>query len=72
MLDLYHVADVFGQVFIQKWPAPIGFRFYRNMLNDVISVSLCETCNHFFHTDDYELLVLQHKKCPFCRGPVRA
>ena len=58
------------EVFVQKWPAPLGFRYFRNMLSDVMSVSMCETCNRFFHTDDYELLVLQHKRCPVCRGPV--
>ena len=37
---------IWRQVFIQKWSAPIGFRYYRNMLSDVISVTLCPVCNH--------------------------
>ena len=36
---------------------------------------LCCNDNHFlfqlFHTDDYELLVLQKNCCPFCRKPAQ-
>eukprot|EP00039_Didymoeca_costata_P007788 m.103931 g.103931 ORF g.103931 m.103931 type:complete len:1184 (+) comp13828_c0_seq5:52-3603(+) len=58
-----------SEIFIQQYPKPLRPRYYRNVLAE-ISVSQCETCNKFFHTDDYELLILQEKMCPFCRTKV--
>jgi len=58
-----------SEVFVQQWPAPLNFRYYRNVLPE-IAVSHCSHCNNFFHSDDYELLVLQKGACPFCRHKV--
>jgi intraflagellar transport protein 122 len=45
-------------------------RFFRKVLAEV-PVTMCDHCFRFFHTDDYEFLVLQRSECPFCRHPVR-
>jgi intraflagellar transport protein 122 len=58
-----------NEVFVQKWPAPLPNRYFRNVLPE-IAVSQCEACMHFFHSDDFELLVLQKGTCPFCRVAV--
>mmetsp|Transcript_26127 Transcript_26127/g.60322 ORF Transcript_26127/g.60322 Transcript_26127/m.60322 type:complete len:1204 (+) Transcript_26127:58-3669(+) len=54
-------------VFIQKWPSPGKSRnYFRNMLPDV-PIVLCESCNHMFLEEDFELAFLQKNACPFCR-----
>eukprot|EP00041_Stephanoeca_diplocostata_P034387 m.1171057 g.1171057 ORF g.1171057 m.1171057 type:complete len:1193 (+) comp24511_c0_seq1:191-3769(+) len=58
-----------SEVYVQKWPAPLSYRYYRNVIPDV-TVILCASCNHLFHTDDFELQLLQQKACPFCRKQV--
>ncbi len=56
-----------GEVIVAKWPKPLRYQYYRNLLPDM-SVTKCETCNKMFHTDDYELQLLQKGHCPFCRA----
>ncbi|XP_068714789.1 intraflagellar transport protein 122 homolog isoform X2 [Montipora foliosa] len=56
------------EVLVKKWPVPLKYQYYRSLLPDV-SITLCPSCNRLFHTDDYELLVLQKNCCPFCRKP---
>ena len=36
-----------------------------------MSITQCESCHKVFHTDDYELQLLQKGHCPFCRSRVR-
>lgn len=31
---------------------------------------MCLVGNHLFHTDDFEMQLLQQKSCPFCRKKV--
>ena len=57
-----------GEVIVAKWPPPLTYQYFRNLLPDT-SVTKCETCNKMFHTDDYELQLLQKGHCPFCRAP---
>jgi len=57
-----------GEVIVAKWPSPLRYQYFRNLLPDM-SVTKCETCNKMFHTDDYELQLLQKGHCPFCRAP---
>ena len=57
-----------GEVVVAKWPSPLRYQYFRNLLPDM-SVTKCETCNKMFHTDDYELQLLQKGHCPFCRAP---
>lgn len=33
-----------------------------------VSITKCESCNRVFHTDDFELQLLQKGYCPFCRS----
>jgi len=58
-----------SEIYVQQWPEPIGNQYYRNVLPE-LSVSHCKACNKFFHSDDFELLVLQKGCCPFCRTKV--
>ncbi|XP_043934565.1 intraflagellar transport protein 122 homolog [Protopterus annectens] len=56
-------------VLIKRWPKPLHWQYYRSLLPDV-SITMCPSCFQMFHTEDYELLVLQHNCCPYCRRPV--
>ncbi|XP_049608831.1 intraflagellar transport protein 122 homolog [Syngnathus scovelli] len=56
-------------VLIKRWPAPLKWEYFRSLLPDV-SITMCPTCFKMFHSEDYELLVLQHNCCPFCRRPI--
>ncbi|XP_035402582.1 intraflagellar transport protein 122 homolog isoform X2 [Cygnus atratus] len=53
-------------VLIKRWPKPLRWQYYRSLLPDA-SITVCPSCFQMFHTEDYELLVLQHNCCPFCR-----
>ncbi|KYN32363.1 hypothetical protein ALC56_13220 [Trachymyrmex septentrionalis] len=55
-------------VIIIKWPKPFKTRYFRNLLPD-LQISLCKCCLKLFHSDDYELALLRHGHCPFCRTP---
>ncbi|KAI6077329.1 Intraflagellar transport protein 122-like protein isoform X1 [Aix galericulata] len=53
-------------VLIKRWPKPLRWQYYRSLLPDA-SITMCPSCFQMFHTEDYELLVLQYNCCPFCR-----
>lgn len=54
-------------ILICRWPPPLRYQFYRNLLPD-LQITLCNSCNKVFHVDDFELQVLQKGHCPFCRS----
>lgn len=56
-------------VLIKRWPKPLQWEYFRSLLPDV-SITMCPTCFKMFHSEDYELLVLQHNCCPYCRRPI--
>ncbi|XP_040264299.1 LOW QUALITY PROTEIN: intraflagellar transport protein 122 homolog [Bufo bufo] len=56
-------------VMVKRWPRPLKWQYYRSLLPDV-SITMCLSCFQMFHTEDYELLVLQHNCCPYCRKPI--
>ncbi|XP_030640907.1 intraflagellar transport protein 122 homolog [Chanos chanos] len=56
-------------VLIKRWPKPLSWQYYRSLLPDV-SITMCPSCFQMFHSEDYELLVLQHNCCPYCRRPI--
>lgn len=45
-------------------------RYFRNLMPD-IHVTLCPACHKFFHSDEFELAVLQQGACPFCRSSIK-
>ncbi|NWT03940.1 IF122 protein, partial [Mionectes macconnelli] len=53
-------------VLVKRWPKPLRWQYYRSLLPDA-SITMCPSCFQMFHTEDYELLILQHNCCPFCR-----
>ncbi|NXG62594.1 IF122 protein, partial [Hemiprocne comata] len=53
-------------VLIKRWPRPLRWQYYRSLLPEA-SITMCPSCFQMFHTEDYELLVLQCNCCPFCR-----
>ena len=55
-----------GDVIVFKWETPLRFQFFKNIMPDM-AITKCESCNRVFHTDDYELQLLQKGHCPFCR-----
>ncbi|XP_043287356.1 intraflagellar transport protein 122 homolog isoform X2 [Venturia canescens] len=56
-----------SSVLIVKWPKPFKTRYFRNLLTD-LQVTFCKSCLKLFHSDDYELALLRHGHCPFCRS----
>ncbi|XP_051964785.1 intraflagellar transport protein 122 homolog isoform X1 [Xyrauchen texanus] len=56
-------------VLIKRWAKPLSWQYYRSLLPDV-SITMCPSCFQMFHSEDYELLVLQHNCCPYCRRPI--
>jgi len=54
-------------VILMKWPRPIGTKYYRNLLPE-LQVTICPECIQAFHSEDFELQVLQKLHCPFCRA----
>uniref|UniRef100_A0A667ZHE5 Intraflagellar transport protein 122 homolog n=1 Tax=Myripristis murdjan TaxID=586833 RepID=A0A667ZHE5_9TELE len=56
-------------VLIKRWPRPLKWEYFRSLLPDV-SITMCPTCFKMFHSEDYELLLLQHNCCPYCRRPI--
>ncbi|XP_068453196.1 intraflagellar transport protein 122 homolog isoform X2 [Clinocottus analis] len=56
-------------VLIKRWPRPLKWEYFRSLLPDV-SITMCPTCFKMFHSEDYELLMLQHNCCPYCRRPI--
>ncbi|XP_037539762.1 intraflagellar transport protein 122 homolog [Nematolebias whitei] len=56
-------------VLIKRWPRPLKWEYFRSLLPDV-SITMCPSCFKMFHSEDYELLVLQHNCCPYCRRPI--
>ncbi|CEF71315.1 Intraflagellar transport protein 122 homolog [Strongyloides ratti] len=55
--------------FIQKWPKPLKYRYYLNVLQD-INISYCDECFKFFLLDDYEEAIFENDCCPFCRKKI--
>jgi len=54
-------------VFVVQWGTPARpTEYYRNMIPDV-PITLCHSCNHFFHEEDWEFAVMSKGVCPFCR-----
>lgn len=53
-------------VIMMKWPEPIGTKYYRNLLPE-LQITICPECIQAFHSEDFEIQVLQKGHCPFCR-----
>uniref|UniRef100_A0A4W2GWS1 Intraflagellar transport protein 122 homolog n=1 Tax=Bos indicus x Bos taurus TaxID=30522 RepID=A0A4W2GWS1_BOBOX len=53
-------------VLIKRWPQPLRWQYFRSLLPDA-SITMCPSCFQMFHSEDYELLLLQHTCCPYCR-----
>uniref|UniRef100_A0A8C0D620 Intraflagellar transport protein 122 homolog n=1 Tax=Balaenoptera musculus TaxID=9771 RepID=A0A8C0D620_BALMU len=53
-------------VLVKRWPPPLRWQYFRSLLPDA-SITMCPSCFQMFHSEDYELLVLQHTCCPYCR-----
>lgn len=53
-------------VIMAKWPKPFKTRYYRNLIPDLL-ITICPECFQAFHSEDFELQVLQKGHCPFCR-----
>uniref|UniRef100_F7ETH3 Intraflagellar transport protein 122 homolog n=1 Tax=Macaca mulatta TaxID=9544 RepID=F7ETH3_MACMU len=53
-------------VLVKRWPPPLRWQYFRSLLPDA-SITMCPSCFQMFHSEDYELLVLQHGCCPYCR-----
>ena len=38
-----------GEVIVCKWPAPLNYAYYRNLMPDM-AITKCQTCNKVRHT----------------------
>lgn len=56
-------------VLVKRWPKPLMWQYFRSLLPDA-SITMCPSCFQMFHSEDYELLVLQHNCCPYCRRKI--
>ncbi|XP_066100588.1 intraflagellar transport protein 122 homolog isoform X2 [Saccopteryx bilineata] len=56
-------------VLIKRWPPPLRWQYFRSLLPEA-PITMCPSCFQMFHSEDYELLVLQHTRCPYCRRPI--
>ncbi|KAJ6668283.1 hypothetical protein lerEdw1_015660 [Lerista edwardsae] len=56
-------------VLVKRWPKPLRWQYFRSLLPDA-SITMCPSCFQMFHSEDYELLVLQHNCCPYCRRKI--
>jgi intraflagellar transport protein 122 len=50
--------------------AAIPRKYYKSVMSD-LPIVMCDSCQHFFHEEDYEFHVLQHQACPFCRTAIK-
>lgn len=53
-------------VLIVKGTLPLKTKYYRNLLPE-LQITVCPECHQAFHSEDFELQVLQKGYCPFCR-----
>lgn len=53
-------------ILIAKCSAPLKTKYYRNLMPEW-QISMCSECLQVFHSEDFELQVLQKGYCPFCR-----
>ncbi|KAH0630208.1 hypothetical protein JD844_012935 [Phrynosoma platyrhinos] len=53
-------------VLVKRWPKPLRWQYFRSLLPDN-PITMCPFCFQMFHSEDYELLVLQYSCCPYCR-----
>ncbi|KAM5279663.1 intraflagellar transport protein 122 homolog [Ctenodactylus gundi] len=53
-------------VLVKRWPPPLRWQYFRSLLPDA-AIAMCPSCFQMFHSEDYELLVLQCSCCPYCR-----
>ncbi|XP_013914619.1 PREDICTED: intraflagellar transport protein 122 homolog isoform X2 [Thamnophis sirtalis] len=56
-------------VLIKRWSKPLQWQYFRSLLPDN-PITMCSFCFQMFHSEDYELLVLQHNCCPYCRRKI--
>lgn len=60
------------EVFVRQWgwkresTITQPTQYFRTVVPGV-PISMCGTCQHFFHQEDLEMHVLQKRSCPFCR-----
>lgn len=52
-------------VFIAKYPPPLRWRYFVNLV-DSVPVVLCSTCWHFFTEEDFAISIYSSGRCPFC------
>ncbi|XP_077181413.1 intraflagellar transport protein 122 homolog isoform X3 [Paroedura picta] len=56
-------------VLIKRWPKPLRWQYFRSLLPEA-SITMCPSCFQMFHSEDYEVVVLQHNCCPYCRRKI--
>lgn len=56
-----------NQIFIQNpGKKSMKARFYKEALPGV-QITMCKSCEHFFHSEDFEYCLISKGGCPFCR-----
>ena len=57
------------EIFIKHWPPPLRNQYFKSLMPD-LPISLCPSCFQVFHSDDFDLQILQKGACPFCRAQI--
>lgn len=66
--DALRVLDP-RSIIIVKGKPPLQTKYFRNLLPE-LQITICTECSQAFHSEDFELQVLQKNCCPFCRAQV--
>lgn len=65
MLRMFHR----NEIVISRPPygsLPVPYRYFR-VVDSNVSISICQGCQHFFLSDDYEYETMKGNGCPLCR-----
>jgi intraflagellar transport protein 122 len=57
-----------SDVLIWEWPSDVLPVRYLCMVDPEVPVSICGCCNQLFEEEEWEMALLEHATCPFCRG----
>lgn len=56
-----------ADVLIVEWPTDVIPVRYLCMVDPDVPVAICGSCNQLFEEEEWEMALLEHATCPFCR-----
>ncbi|KAM7541314.1 hypothetical protein Aperf_G00000023570 [Anoplocephala perfoliata] len=55
-----------SEIIILEEDYPLRKRYFKNVVPE-IAITSCQFCHKFFQKEDYQVVFLQKRQCPFCR-----